>query len=83
MSLLLGEGHEHAQLYAIGRLLDEHEIVAERLSHFEGRQTVLIWNAVSAIPRFGMKRADAEKGHKNFLDFVKSLFGDKEDGGQS
>lgn len=30
-----------------------------------------------------MKKADADKGHKNFLDFVKSLFGDKEDGGQS
>lgn len=75
MSLLLGNGHRLAQDYPIGHLLDEAEIVSERLNQLAGQQAVLTLMALSATPNMGVKADSTKKAHKDFVAFTQMLMG--------
>lgn len=65
VSLLLDHGHSAANRYPIGRVVDEAELVVERLNGFEATRAILIQSAMASV--------HTKEGGKEFKKLIKKL----------
>jgi hypothetical protein len=81
---LLAEGHVNAELYTIGKVWEENQLVVERVNrHHATTATILSAVMTSAVAAFGKKK-DAETAGKALTELIENLNGnDREDDEQA
>lgn len=76
VSLLLDHGHAQAALYPIGRMLDEVQIVKERVAKNMAQNAVMTSMVMSSIPNMSVKAQSTKEAQKAFSEMVTKILGE-------
>lgn len=73
VSLLLDHGHPEAWSYPVGLVMQESELVVDRLNAAAGTNALLLQMAVSTVPNMSVKPEGTKSMLKQFGATIKTL----------